>query len=201
MRLFTQNGHDWTQRYPLIVEAALRNRTSRFVLDGEAVLLGVDGISDFNGLHSRQHNEEVQLYAFDTLAIEGEDFRELPLDIERTTSRAAESAGHFRGAVRTGGDRAGPVPQGLRVQLEGMVSKRRDSLYRAGNSPNWIKVKNRHHPAMYRVKERDGLKRKRPATFRPPGDLQGVRLSYGFRRIRSLPPLIAEMSRDFRNTC
>ena len=44
-----------------IVEAARRNRASSFVIDGEAVLLGVDGISDFNGLHSRRHNDEVQL--------------------------------------------------------------------------------------------------------------------------------------------
>jgi hypothetical protein len=34
--------------YPLIVEAALRSRNSSFVIDGEAVLLGVDGVSDFN---------------------------------------------------------------------------------------------------------------------------------------------------------
>jgi hypothetical protein len=46
VRLFTRNGHDWTNRYPLIVEAALRNRSRSFVVDGEAVLLGVDGISD-----------------------------------------------------------------------------------------------------------------------------------------------------------
>jgi ATP-dependent DNA ligase len=37
--------------------------------------------------------------------------------------------------------------------LEGMVSKRRDSTYRSGRSPNWIKVKNRNHPAMDRVRE------------------------------------------------
>jgi hypothetical protein len=49
VRLFTRNGHDWSGRYPLIVEAALRNRNSAFVIDGEAVLLGVDGRSDFNG--------------------------------------------------------------------------------------------------------------------------------------------------------
>jgi ATP-dependent DNA ligase len=52
VRLFTRNGHDWTGRYPLIVEAALKNRQTSFVIDGEAVLLGVDGVSDFNGLHS-----------------------------------------------------------------------------------------------------------------------------------------------------
>ena len=48
MRLFTRNGHDWSGRYPLISEAALRNNSS-FVIDGEAVLLGVDEISDFSG--------------------------------------------------------------------------------------------------------------------------------------------------------
>jgi ATP dependent DNA ligase domain len=52
VRLLTRNGYDWTSRYPLIVEAARRIRTKQFVLDGEAVLLGVDGISDFDGLYT-----------------------------------------------------------------------------------------------------------------------------------------------------
>jgi bifunctional non-homologous end joining protein LigD len=39
------------------------------------------------------------------------------------------------------------------VRLEGLVSKRRDRPYRAGRSPDWIKVKNRSHPALERVKE------------------------------------------------
>jgi bifunctional non-homologous end joining protein LigD len=34
-------------------------RQKRFVLDGEAVVLGIDGISDFNALHSRKHDHEV----------------------------------------------------------------------------------------------------------------------------------------------
>ena len=41
VRLFTRNGHDWSNRYPRIVEAALRNRNSSFVINGEAVLLSV----------------------------------------------------------------------------------------------------------------------------------------------------------------
>ena len=48
------------------VEAALRNRYSSFVIDGEAVLFGVDGILDFNGLHSRMHDHEVEFYAFES---------------------------------------------------------------------------------------------------------------------------------------
>jgi ATP-dependent DNA ligase len=78
VRLFTRGGYDWTKRYPWIVEAALKNRQKRFVLDGEAVILGVNGISDFDALHSGRHNEEVQLCAFDLLAMDGDDLRDLP---------------------------------------------------------------------------------------------------------------------------
>ena len=41
--------------------------------------------------------------------------------------------------------------QACKFGLEGLVSKRRDSPYRAGRSTDWIKVKNREHPAMSRV--------------------------------------------------
>jgi bifunctional non-homologous end joining protein LigD len=78
VRLITRNGHDWTDRYPWIVEAAHKNRIKQFVIDGEAVVLGVDGIPDFNALHSRKHDEEAQLYAFDIMALDGEDLRPLP---------------------------------------------------------------------------------------------------------------------------
>ena len=94
MRLFTRNGHDWSSRYPLITEAALRNRNTSFVIDGEAVLLGVDGISDFNGLHSRKHDDEVQFYAFDILVSDGEDIRKLPLTMRKANlSRLLSAAG------------------------------------------------------------------------------------------------------------
>ena len=42
----------------MAVEAALKNRLKRFVIDGEAVILGVDGISDFDALHSGKHSEK-----------------------------------------------------------------------------------------------------------------------------------------------
>jgi bifunctional non-homologous end joining protein LigD len=83
VRLWTRNGHDWSDRFPLISDAALRNRNSSFVLDGEAVLLGVDGRSDFNGLHSRRHDAEVEFYAFDILAEGSEDLRRLPLSMRK----------------------------------------------------------------------------------------------------------------------
>jgi bifunctional non-homologous end joining protein LigD len=56
VRLLTKGGHNWIKRYPWIAETALRIRTKQFVLDGEAVLLGVDGTSDFDGLQSRKYD-------------------------------------------------------------------------------------------------------------------------------------------------
>jgi ATP-dependent DNA ligase len=54
VRLFTKEGHHWTDRYPWIVASALKNRQKHFVIDGEALVLGVDGISDFGALMSRK---------------------------------------------------------------------------------------------------------------------------------------------------
>ena len=50
VRLITRGGYNWTTRFPWIVEAARKNRVKQFVIDGEAVVLGVDGISDFDAL-------------------------------------------------------------------------------------------------------------------------------------------------------
>jgi bifunctional non-homologous end joining protein LigD len=83
VRLWSRNGYDWSGRFPLITEAALRNRNSSFVLDGEAVLLGVDGRSD--GLHSRKHDHEVEFYAFDIPVSDDEDLRRLPLSMRKAS--------------------------------------------------------------------------------------------------------------------
>ena len=112
VRLITRNGHDWSHRFPWIVESALKNRQKHFVIDGEAVVLGVDGVSDFNALHSRQHDDEVQLYAFDILALDGEDLRH-PAAVhaqDQPRAPARTKAGrHLRGAVRAGRNRSRPV--------------------------------------------------------------------------------------------
>ncbi len=105
VRLFTRNGYDWTKRYPWIAEAALKNRQNQFVIDGEAVILGVDGRSDFDALHSGKHNDQVQLYAFDMLAGDGDDMRQLPLSM-----RKANLARLL--ARRTEGIFIGPFEQG-----------------------------------------------------------------------------------------
>ena len=156
MRLWTRNGHDWSGRFPLISEAALRNRNSSFVIDGEAVLLGVDGRSDFNGLHSRRHDDEVQFYAFDMLVSDGDDIRKLPLTM-RKTNLARLLARRVDGIFVSDFEQGEIGPDLFRhaclMGLERLVSKHRDRPYRPGRSPHWVKVKNRQHPAVDRVME------------------------------------------------
>ncbi|MDD1523040.1 DNA ligase [Bradyrhizobium sp. WBAH42] len=154
VRLFSRNGTDWTKRYPWIAEAALKNREKQFVIDGEAVILGVDGISDFNALHSRRHDEEVQLYAFDVLALGGDDLRPLPLSVRKTNLARllrGRPDGIFVAPFEAGEIGPDLFRAACRMGLEGLVSKRRDRRYAAGRSKDWIKVKNRMHPAISRV--------------------------------------------------
>ena len=148
VRLITRNGHDWSGRFPWIVESALKNKQKHFVIDGEAVILGVDGVPDFNALHSRRQDEEVQLYAFDVLALDGEDLRALPLSLRKTNLArllARRPDGIFFAPFERGEIGPDPFRKACEFDLEGLVSKRADRPYRAGRSPDWVKMKNRKH--------------------------------------------------------
>lgn len=153
VKVFSRSGLDWTWRYPFIVESALKMRQKRFVIDGEICVLDVRGISDFNALHSNRHNEEAQLYAFDIVVLDGDDLRDLPL-FERKERLGKILRGRPQGIF------VAPFEQGeigpdlfdaaCRMQLEGIVSKHRERRYRP-RTCDWIKVKNRQHPAYSRV--------------------------------------------------
>jgi len=82
VRCFTRNGHDWADRFPAIVDAALRITAASFLIDGEVVIAREDGTPDFHALRSQRRGSEAVLYAFDLLEHDGNDLRRLPL-IER----------------------------------------------------------------------------------------------------------------------
>jgi hypothetical protein len=54
VRCFTRNGHDWADRFPAIVDAALRIQASSFLIDGKAVIARDDGTPDFRALRSKR---------------------------------------------------------------------------------------------------------------------------------------------------
>ena len=74
VRCFTKNGHDWTDRFPSIVDAALSFKATSFLIDGEATILGDDG-TYVNALRSRGRGGEVMLVASDLLERAGVDRR------------------------------------------------------------------------------------------------------------------------------
>jgi bifunctional non-homologous end joining protein LigD len=154
VRLITRNGYDWTKRYLWIVEPALKNRVKQFVIDGEAVILGVDGRSDFDALHSGKHNEEVQLYAFDMLAGDGDDTRSLPLSMRKANLArllARRTEGIFAARFEQGEIGPDLFQKACEFGLEGLVSKRRERPFVPARRPHWVKVKNRAHTAMGRI--------------------------------------------------
>ncbi len=156
VRLFTRRGLDWTNRFPLIIEAARRLQTSAFVIDGEAVWLDDAGMSQFDRLHSRKHDQEVQLITFDLLVIGGHDVRREPLHARKARlQRLVVKSGdgillnpHLTGEI-------GPAmfEHACKLGLEGIVSKHRNRPYRSGPSTSWIKVKNPAAPAIRRLQD------------------------------------------------
>src|SRR5258708_16766336 len=64
VRLYTRNAYDWTVRLPAIAAAAARIQARSFTIDGEAVVLGPDGLSRFVELRRREAAHGALLYAF-----------------------------------------------------------------------------------------------------------------------------------------
>jgi bifunctional non-homologous end joining protein LigD len=155
VRLYTRRGYDWTDRYPLIVDALHSLRVRSVTIDGEAVWCGTDGRPDFDKLHSAAYDEQVFLYGFDLLELNGVDYRPQPLEkrkarLEKLLSRTQG----MRFSEHLEGDGAIIFQHACMMGLEGIVSKRRDSLYSSGRSSHWIKSKNPNA-------RRSGAKRKR----------------------------------------
>ncbi|ARQ95386.1 ATP-dependent DNA ligase [Bradyrhizobium phage BDU-MI-1] len=153
VKLLSKSGLDWTWRFPWIAETALKLKQTQFVIDGEICVLDVQGISDFSALHSNRHNDEAQLYAFDLVAVLGEDLRDQPL-LDRKARLEKLLRGRAQGIFVAPFER-GPIGPDLftaacRMRLEGIVSKHQMRRYRA-KTCDWVKVKNRQHPAFARV--------------------------------------------------
>jgi bifunctional non-homologous end joining protein LigD len=143
VRLFTRNGNDWTDRFPRITKAAMKLRGS-FLIDGEAVVVGPDGLSLFDQLQSTAGRMRAVLFAFDLIQHDGQDQRGRLL-LERKTLLAkllvrANDGILYNDHLSESGDIV--FAHACKLGAEGIVSKRIDSSYRSGPHPAWIKVKN-----------------------------------------------------------
>jgi bifunctional non-homologous end joining protein LigD len=158
VRLYSRPGNDLTHRFPMIVEALARLRSRSCIVDGEAVACGDDGIASFERIRYRRHDASVFLYAFDLIELNGNDLRREPLAVRKATL-ASLLSGAPRGLHLNEhlDEEDGPLvfAHACKLGLEGIVSKRRNSPYRSGRSPDWIKSKNPQAPAVRREAEED----------------------------------------------
>jgi ATP-dependent DNA ligase len=79
VRLYTMTGVDWTERYPWMVQDMARLNVRHAVIDAECCCDGDDGVTDFERLMARVCDTSAYAYAFDLLALDGDDMRRQPL--------------------------------------------------------------------------------------------------------------------------
>jgi bifunctional non-homologous end joining protein LigD len=157
VKLYSRPGNDLTYRFPLIVEAIAKLRSQSCIIDGEAVACGEDGIASFNRIRYRHNDKDVFLYAFDLIELNGDDLRRNPLIVRKTTlaSALARAAPGLRLNEHLEADGLDVFHHACKLGLEGIVSKRKDSRYKSGRSPDWIKSKNPNAPAVKRLAEEE----------------------------------------------
>lgn len=148
VRLITRSGHDWTAKLLGIARAASLFRASEAKLDGEVVVLRPDGTTDFQALQNALcgENENIVYYVFDLLSIEGRDCTGMPLHVRKRLLRQLISdlpgkANRILFSEHIPGEGATVFKEACKLGLEGIVSKRADSIYEGRRSGNWLKVK------------------------------------------------------------
>jgi len=157
VRLFTRNGYNFTDRFPLIADAINSLPVRSCLIDGEAIVVGTKGLLVFDLIRYRQHDGAAILCAFDLIELDGKDLRRKALE-ERKHTLANVLYRERDGLVfnqHYDGDGAIIFKQACSLGCEGIVSKRLGSPYRSGRSEHWLKVKNPAAPAVKREAEED----------------------------------------------
>ena len=146
--LFTRKGNDWTVRMPWLADEVRELGVDSAIFDGELVALNAEGRSDFQLLQnalSEGARASLAYYAFDLLFLDGVDLRDEPLidrknKLEKLLGKKKKSSRIFYSSHTVGhGDEV--FAQACKLGLEGIVSKKLDSVYEARRGPDWLKVK------------------------------------------------------------
>jgi DNA ligase D-like protein (predicted ligase) len=142
--LYSRNGKNFNKRYPYIAEA-ISGLPSDTVVDGEVVALDDSGRPDFHRLqHFGAEASRIQYFVFDLLIWNGRDLTELTLLQRRKLMKSALKVRSPRIRISEQFDIS---PDGMlaavRQQgLEGVVAKRKDSLYEPGKrTGSWAKMR------------------------------------------------------------
>jgi len=144
-KLLSRNGKDLSTRFPEIARA-LRPLPNDTMIDGEIVALDGEGRPSFSLLqNSRGRDHTIAFYTFDLVFLAGEDLKGLPLEARRQILEA-KLLPQLVEPIRLSESFDVPADQLIRVirdgGLEGVIAKRRDSLYEPGRrSGAWRKMR------------------------------------------------------------
>ena len=146
-RLVTRGGHDWTDKMKPLAAAIESLGIATAWLDGEIVVMGEDGLPEFNALQNAIDNaasEAIEYFVFDLPFHDGKDLRKVPLRARRALL-ASLVAGAASDRVRLSQAFPATPAQMLeaarRMQLEGIIVKRPDAPYVSQRSETWLKIK------------------------------------------------------------
>jgi len=157
VRLRSRRGIDLTAQFPEIVTELAAFGADRMVLDGEIVALGPDGRPSFNALQNRaqrrgekdiaeaQREAPALLVCFDLLHFAGVNLRSAPYaDRRRYLAQCLLPSAHIQ-LIHASADAEGLYAAAMASGYEGIVAKRRDSIYQPGQRvAAWLKVKPVH---------------------------------------------------------
>ena len=157
VRLVSRNQNELTGRYPELRDLAKSVKAKTAILDGEVVALDEQGRASFSLMQQRAGfrpggrrgvtNADVPVlyYAFDLLYLDGYDWRKIPLEERKKklasiliTGDSLRYSDHYESQGRALFEMA------REKGLEGILAKRRDSIYQERRSSEWLKIKIRH---------------------------------------------------------
>jgi bifunctional non-homologous end joining protein LigD len=156
VRAQSRNDLDLTVSFPELADIGKFLGMTTCVIDGEIVALGEDGRPSFSRLQQRLHvsnqreakrrslSDPVTFVAFDLLYVDGHSLLDTHYDERRGRLEALHLSGGTFTTTDSFRDVSGQDILTATAQngLEGVVAKRRSSLYRPGRrSPDWTKVK------------------------------------------------------------
>jgi DNA ligase D-like protein (predicted ligase) len=142
VRLISRNQKDLARSFPSIVAAGKRLSADRVTLDGEIVAIDESGRPSFQTLQGRSQRPMIVFYACDVLHVKGRDLTNQTLEQRRAQlPKVVADSGLLISEELPG--TAGEVVEAVRsLGLEGIVAKRRDSVYEPGErSGAWLKFK------------------------------------------------------------
>jgi len=143
--LWSRRGNIFTAQFPIIAGACERLAPGT-LLDGEIVAVDKQGRISFNLLqHHRSRAEALLFYAFDVLMCRGISLLKEPLHIRREVLERIFARGFTAPLGLPATLEASPADLVRAVRefgFEGIVAKRKDSLYESGKrSGAWVKYK------------------------------------------------------------